>query len=68
MNKFIMFNVEGFNNDMVFYNEMENSIEKQDSENVSIISKQPKQKIYSDDLGTFNNHINLNCHNSIIAY
>jgi len=28
MNKFIMLNAEGFNNEMVFYNEIENSIEK----------------------------------------
>ena len=28
MNKFIMLNTEGFNNDMVFYNEIENSLEK----------------------------------------
>ena len=63
-----MLNMEGFNNDVMFYNEIENSIGKQDSENVSIISKQPRQNTPSDHLESFNNHINRNHNNPIIAY
>ena len=39
INKLSILNLDGFQNEMMFYNDVENSPGKEDSENVSIISK-----------------------------